>query len=164
MKTRTCRILFLSFATLFIVAFIIHPVNAWSEVGVERVDDIDDGPGTQYPTENEALEGGSWGFYDFEVVFTILSVDQTADVYKIWIDSDGSDQYPPETLLVYYKWGLGSWTYLTAFAYAVEDKYTITDATSTTLYIKIVDYSNLFDFLRDKWSFGDEPVLWMYWY
>lgn len=37
------------------------------------------------------------------------------------------------------------------------------DATSTTLSVRIEDCSNIFDFLRDRWSFGGEPELWMYW-
>jgi len=160
------RMSVLVFSTLIFILSCIQPASAWSDVGVEYCDNIDDDPGTWYPTENQALEGGSFGSYDFQVIFRYDSIDQTADVYKLWIDFDGSDQNPPETLFVHYKWGTGSsWTYLVTFGDgSKEAQYTLTDATSSTLYVRFMDYSNFWDFLRDRWSFGGEPILWMYWY
>jgi hypothetical protein len=157
------RLLLSSFFTLLIVAFMIQPVVAWSDVGVEYFDDYYDDPGTWYPSENQALEGGSLGAYDFQATFIYYGVDTTADTYKVRVNFTGSDQSPPESINVYYKWGSGSWTFLTTISSQGDSQYTIADATSTTLYVRLEDYSNFFDFLRDRWSFGGEPELWMYW-
>ncbi|TFH10276.1 MAG: hypothetical protein E4H14_02840 [Candidatus Thorarchaeota archaeon] len=164
MKKHVSRTIVLALSVVFFIAFVIQPASAWSDIGVEYCT-ASANPGTWYSTENEGLEGGSLGSYDFEAVFTFTDVDLTADVYKVWIDYDCSDQRPDETLYVHYKWGSGSWYLITELSTnAVEAQYTINDATSTTLYVRFIDYSNFLDFMRDCWSFGGEPVLWMYWY
>ena len=167
MKMKKSRIVFAGFVlAVFVASLMLQPVAAWSEVGVEWYDDVDEIMGDWYEDDNEALEGGVFGGYGLEIIFRIDNVDLTADVYKIRIDYDGYDQWPPETILLYYRWGSsGGYEYSCSFGSTVTDfKITIDDATSTHLYIKIIDYSRWLDFLRDKWYFGREPELWMYWY
>lgn len=145
---------------------VTQPVAAWSDIGVEYYDDVDSVIGTWYPTENDAVEGGSLGSYDLEVIFEIWYVDQTADVYKIRVDYDNWSPHPPEILIVKYRWDdEDPWQFVTSCAGSAQDvKITIDDAESSVLQIQFVDYSNFLDFYRQTWNFGREPELWMYWY
>ncbi|TFH11656.1 MAG: hypothetical protein E4H14_00425 [Candidatus Thorarchaeota archaeon] len=145
----------------------ITPVQAWSDVGVEYYDSITETIGTWDESDNEALETVTPWFCKITIEFSISSVDQTADVYKIRIDYDGGDCGSPENILLYYRWGTsGGFTHVDTFGGSSPDDFqvTITDASSTTLEIKLVDEVQFPDLQRDLWNFGREPELWMYWY
>ncbi len=140
------------------------PVLAWSDIGVEYYDGVKEIYGEWSENDNTALEEyvGLWAYY-LDIEFNITNVDQNADVYKIRVDYGGSDG--DEAIQLWYRWGSsGSWIYCTTLSSIQDLYYTITDASSTLLQIKIMDNTRIFDFNRDQWDFGGEPELWMYWY
>lgn len=141
------------------------PVLAWSDIGVEYYDGVNEIYGEWSENDNTALEEyvGLWAYY-LDIEFNITNVDQNADVYKIRVDFDGADA--GEAIQLWYRWGLsGSWVYCDTIGPDPEDSYfTITDASNALLQIKIIDNTRVFDFGRDQWEFGGEPELWMYWY
>lgn len=166
MKKIIDRLLFPSFFALLIVAFVVQPVAAWTDVGVEYYDDYENTIGYWDEDDNEALEGNPVWSYGLDIWFQINGIDQSADVYKIRIDYDGGDAQNPELMRLWYRWGSSaSYTYADDIGPSSEDfQVTITDASSTTLEIRITDSSRFFDAQRDLWFFGGEPELWMYWY
>ncbi len=158
-----------------ILAFVIQPVIVsyasarppTPDVGVEYWDYIYQNHGSWVTSTNVATEGGSWFFYHLDIVFRINSIDQTADVYKIRIDYDSCAEILPENLWLYYRWGTsGTWQDGGSIGCVPPRDYkvTIPDATSTTLEIKIYAVAAIFDPVRDQYTFGREPELWMYWY
>ncbi len=152
--------------TLFLLSMVI-PVQAWSDIGVEYYDDIHAITGEWSENDNTALEEYVFIMsYQLEIVFEINSIDLTADVYKVHIDFDGGDGDPVEKLKLYYGWGdPDASEYIGEFGPSAQDFYcTITDASDTTLYIRIVDNCHSLDSYRDQWDFGREPELWLYWY
>ncbi|TFH11662.1 MAG: hypothetical protein E4H14_00455 [Candidatus Thorarchaeota archaeon] len=165
MKKNSRNIIISLVVSIFILS-LVTPVQAWSDVGVEYYDSITETIGTWDESDNEALESSTVGFHMLGIKFIINSVDQTADVYKIRIDYDGADSGSPETLQIYYRWGTtGSFLLAATFGGTSEDDFqvTINDPTSTTLQLSLVDTVQLFEFQRDRWYFGREPELWMYW-
>lgn len=161
-RTRFVALLFLG-----IFLCMVMPVHAWSDIGVEYYDDVDELTGYWDEADNEALEGGVVWLYSLNIWFQITDVDLAADVYMIRIDYDGGDAGSPENMHLYYRWGSSSsYTYATTFGGSNPDDFqvTITDASSTTLEITIIDETPILDIQRDLWFFGREPELWMYWY
>ena len=71
-----------------------------------------------------------------------------------------------ECLIVQYKWGLGgTWHTLVIFGLTTYDQdYYLIAATSSTLYLKMVDELQDFDpWFIHTWYFGYEPVLTAHW-
>lgn len=168
MKKRL-RLVSIGFVFLaFMIGILTVPVRADEppDYTVEYYDDFNDAPGTWYENDNDAVEGGSWGFYLLTVEFYFFNVPQDGDVYKIRIDYDDSEPSVPENLYVNYRWtyGGGPWGYVTTCcANRFDTKFTINDPTTATLTVRFMDAGGWFDFTRDKWEFGREPELWIYW-
>ncbi|MFQ5883824.1 MAG: hypothetical protein ACE5IO_01840 [Thermoplasmata archaeon] len=154
----------------FVAGFLILPVFADMlrpppEYMVIYYDSYDCVVGTWYPNENHAVED-RWEYgWAFGCRFTYKNIPQDGDVYKIRIDYDGWSELWPEVLDIEYRWASGSWTDLTSCSNRAFDiKFTITDASSSTLYVSLTDsVAHPFE-PRDVWEFGREPELWIYWY
>ncbi len=119
-------------------------------------------------TSHDAIETQSGFSYRCEIIFYYTMVDTSADVYKIDIDYDGEEPgwfWQIESLEMLYRWGSGgSWTHLAYFDVSTYDgKMTITDATSSTLQIRIIGCIEFNDNIQHTWYFGAEPQLWLYW-
>jgi hypothetical protein len=137
------------------------PVSAWSDIGEEYVDyrDIQDGTwdtNTWTATEDDPSSCSFLGYLE------IWYVDTDADVYKVRVEYN---TWWAETLTISYRWGSGSFTDICDCGwFPGYAEYTITDATSSILELRLQDANPSNDILQDSWDFECEMYLIMYWY
>jgi hypothetical protein len=154
---------------LLAIMIVVAPASAWSDLGCEYVDYIYQNEGTWNTSTKVATEAYQDGGYKCLITMDIYYVDQSADVYKIYLDYDGTNHGFPwdfESLYLQYRWGTsGTWIPIgTLDMYEFHDYITINDATSTILQLRLIDSKRNLDMLQHIWYFGNEPVLWLYWY
>jgi hypothetical protein len=120
--------------------------------------------GDWHPLYNRAIEFNYSNIYKCELVFVYTSVSQNADEYWINLDYNGETPgYWPytESLKMEYRWSDNeTWTclcYLDLVAF--DGEIVITDATSSTLYLRFKDCGRTSDGVATTWYFGYEPYL-----
>lgn len=154
---------------LIVVSFLVVPIHAWSDMGYYYYSGISQMEGSWNTSTERATEELNGLAYLCQIIFQYTSVDLTADVYKIQIDYDGVDSGYPwnyESLYLQYRWGTsGIWIWISTLDINTYDGFiTIADATSTTCQVRLIDTSRTIDGLQHTWFFGNEPILWVYWY
>jgi hypothetical protein len=139
------------------------PISAWSDIGEEWVDWRDPQDGTWSTSTWTATEDSSPDC-SLLVYLYIYNVAADADVYKVRVDYDS--WWIMEHLVISYRWGSsGSFTEICECGLFPGDaEYTISDATSTTLLLRLQDANPQNDPAQNSWDFGCEMYLIMYWY
>jgi hypothetical protein len=158
---RSRKLLIPILVTLVCLSFCM-PASASGYTNYEH-DDIEEVKGVWSVLNNRAVETeGDDEYYHCEIVFTFEGITQSADDY--WIHLDYNTIYPGwpwiESLEVEYRWSdEQDYTRLVLCdVYAYEGDIDITAATSSVLYIRMIDCDDD-DTVGTSWYFGDEPYV-----
>ncbi len=125
-------------------------------------EDIEEVKGVWSVLNNRAVETYYSGYYRCDIVFTFEGITQNADDY--WIHLVYNTIYPGwpwiESLEVEYRWSdAEDYTRLVLCdVFAYEGDIDITAATSSVLYIRMIDCDDD-DTVGTSWYFGAEPFV-----
>jgi len=109
-----------------------------------------------YDATEEEISG------NYRCVFTFEYNDIRLDGYDYFVNIDYDGVSPGwiwgESLQVKYKWDGGTWKHLLYLDWITSDQdWPIDDATSSTLYLRFIDYVKTGDNVLHTWYFGDTP-------